>query len=54
MRSILHGPYELGYTRGTMGRITSREGAIHSQSLTFRYFGLAAATRPHEAGGVPA
>ena len=32
MRSSLHGPYELGYTRATMGR-TICEGVIQSQSL---------------------
>jgi len=33
MRSGLHGPYELGYTRATMGRTISCEGVIQSQSL---------------------
>ncbi len=51
MTSSPHGPYVLGYTRGTMAGTMGCEGATRSQSHQSRpQFGLRSATRPHEAG----
>ncbi len=51
MTSNHHAPYDLGYTRATMGGTKSSEAARRSESLkAISQFGLQAATRLHEAG----
>ena len=51
MTSNQHGPYALGYTRGTMAGTKGRQAVRRSKSHQSRsQFGLRSATRPHEAG----
>lgn len=51
MTSNHHAPYDLGYTRATMGSTTSAPSRKAERiSESFSQFGLQAATRLHEAG----
>ena len=50
MTSSQHGPYELGYTRVTMGKTIGGNDESRSKSLNFLAFGLVSETRNHEGG----